>query len=230
MVSRILDQSRSPPGTSYQVANRGLSKSAAGQSQRDGVLHSELDLEADADLVEALQRGDGGAAGRLYDRYAASVHGMVYRLLGREADLEDLVQDVFVHALFSIRKLREPAALKGWLLGIATGKARSYIRRRWRQRWLRFLPQEELHEFAVDSDPHLELVDEVYRVLDQLPAEERIAFVLRRIEGLSLHEAAQTSGMSLSTFKRRLARAESRFEARARLRPELVKWFDRGPS
>jgi DNA-directed RNA polymerase specialized sigma24 family protein len=54
--------------------------------------------------------------------------------------------------------------------------------------------------------------------------------VLRRIEGLSLHEAAQTSGMSLSTFKRRLARAESRFEARARLRPELVKWFDRGPS
>ncbi|MEO8181849.1 MAG: RNA polymerase sigma factor [Deltaproteobacteria bacterium] len=212
------------------MASRGLSKSAASQSRRAGVVHSEMALETDADLVEALQRGDAGAAGRVYDRYVASVHGMVYRLLGRESDLEDLVQDIFVYALLSIKKLREPAALKGWLLGIATGKARSYIRRRWRQRWLRFLPQEELHEFPEDSDPHLELLNEVYSVLDQLPAEERIAWVLRRIEGLSLQEAAKTSGMSLSTFKRRLARAESRFDARARLRPELVRWLHRGPS
>ena len=201
-------------------------------AKRDGrrEVWAEPGLESDADLVEALQRGDGAAPGRLYDRYAASVHGMVYRLLGRESELEDLVQDIFLYALFSIKKLREPSALKGWLLGIAAGKARSHIRRRWRQRWLRFLPQEELCEFPADSDPHLELLEEVYSVLDQLPPEERIALVLRRIEGLSLHEAAQTSGMSLSTFKRRLARAESRFEARAKLRPELVRWLDRGPS
>jgi len=194
------------------------------------MIHSEAALETDAELVEALQRGDGAAAGRLYDRYAARVHRMMYRLLGRESDLEDLVQDIFVYALLSIKKLREPAALKGWLLGVATGKARSYIRWRWRQRWLHFLPQEELHEFPVDSDPHLELLGEVYSVLELLPAEERIAWVLRRIEGLSLQEAANTSGVSLSTFKRRLARAESRFDARARLRPELVRWLDREQS
>jgi RNA polymerase sigma-70 factor (ECF subfamily) len=173
--------------------------------------------------VLALKRGDTGAAGRLYDRHSAGVQGMVYRLLGREAELDDIVQEVFIYALNSIDKLREPAALKSWLLGIAVGKVRSHLRWRFRRRWLSFLPHDEIPEPAVDqSEPDADLVSNVHSVLDDLPNEERIALVLHRIEGLSLQDAALASGMSLSTLKRRLAKGEARFMARAKQHPGLI--------
>src|SRR5690348_1397683 len=92
--------------------------------------------ESDALLAGALGDGDLDAAGRLYDRYAPNVRGMVHRLLGPDTELEDVVQDVFLTAIASIDKLREPALLKSWLLGIAVGKARDNLRLRWRRRWL----------------------------------------------------------------------------------------------
>jgi RNA polymerase sigma-70 factor (ECF subfamily) len=211
------------------MATSGLSKPDAGRARRRAEVHPQTTTETDAELVLALKRGDTGAAGRLYDRHAASVHGMVHRLLGREAELDDIVQEVFIYALCSIDKLREPGALKSWLLGIAVGKVRTHLRNRWRRRWLRFLPQHELPEPSVPVyDPHAELVSEVCGILDLLPAEERIALVVHRVEGLSIHEAAKACGMSLSTFKRRFARGEERFMARAKLRPALQAWLAHG--
>lgn len=207
----------------------GLSKPNAGELRRSGQVRSEPALETDAELVNALKQGDGDAAGRLYDRHVASVHGLVYRLLGRTAELEDIVQEVFIYALSSIDKLRDPTVLRSWLLGIATGKVRAHVRKAWRRRWLSFLPQEELAELPLeDAEPHAELLREAYAILDQLPPDERIALLLCRVEGLPIHEAAQTSGMSLSTFKRRLARGESRFLTRAGQRPSLSQWLGGG--
>ena len=95
-------------------------------------------VEDDAALVAAFRGGDLGAAGRLYDRHVDAVYGLVFRLLGPEGEMDDLVQEVFTDALSSIHKLREPAALKGWLMSIAVGRVRSYIRWRRRKRWLTF--------------------------------------------------------------------------------------------
>ena len=81
-------------------------------------------LETDAELAQRLASDDLEAAARLYDRYASNVQGMVRRLLGPDLELDDVVQDVFVTAISSIHKLRQPAFLKSWLLGIAVGKAR----------------------------------------------------------------------------------------------------------
>jgi RNA polymerase sigma-70 factor (ECF subfamily) len=213
------------------MATSGLSRPDAGQAGRWGGVHPEPAGESDEELVAALERGDGTAAGRLYDRYAKSVTGMVYRLLGREAELEDIVQEVFIYALYSIDKLREPAALKSWLLGIAVGKVRSHLRWRWRRRWLSFLPQHQLPEPEVPlTDPHAELVSEVCSILDQMPDDERIALVVHRIEGLPLHEAAAACGMSISTFKRRFAKGEQRFLACAKRHPGLAGWLHGGAS
>ena len=213
------------------MAKSGLSQPDAGPARRLGEVHPETAAETDMQLVEALKTGDTGAAGRLYDRYAASVTGMVYRLIGREGELEDIVQEVFIYALYSIDKLREPAALKSWLLGIAVGKVRSHLRNRWRKRWLRFLPHDELPEPSVPVyDEQAALVSQVCGILDLLPAEERIALVVHRMEGLTLHDAAKACGMSISTFKRRFARGEERFIARARKTPELASWWQGGAS
>ncbi len=181
--------------------------------------------ESDVMLVAALCGQDLAAAGRLYDRYAANVRGMVHRMLGPDAELDDVVQDVFVAAITSISKLREPSLLKSWLLGIAVGKVRDHLRTRWRRRWLSFLPTEELPERAVPStESQVDIVQEVCSILDRLPPEERIALLLHRLEGLSLDEAAKTCNMSVSTFKRRVARAEAKFILRAKYHPALAEW------
>jgi RNA polymerase sigma-70 factor (ECF subfamily) len=156
---------------------------------------------------------------------------MVHRLLGPDAELDDVVQDVFVTAISSVDKLREPALLKSWLLGIAVGKARGNLRARWRRRWLSFLPTDELPDRPEPArDVYADVAQEVGAVLDTLRAEERIALLLCRLEGLSLEEGARASEMSVSTFKRRLARGQARFMASAKRRPALAEWLDRSVS
>ena len=127
-------------------------------------------VEDDAALVAAFRGGDLGAAGRLYDRHVDAVYGLVFRLLGPEGEMDDLVQEVFTDALSSIHKLREPAALKGWLMSIAVGRVRSYIRWRRRKRWLTFLPTDELPEQAHTQDETTsEVVREVCTILQSPP-------------------------------------------------------------
>lgn len=180
----------------------------------------------DASLVEGLRARDLGAAAQLYDRYASNVRGMCHRLLGADNELDDIVQDVFLAAITSIHRLREPSLLKSWLLGIAVGKVRDGLRARWRRRWLSFHPHDELPEQPVaESDTSTELVREIKALLDQLPPEERLALLLHRLEGLSLEEAAQTSNMTVSTYKRRLTRAETKFMKWAERRPALAQWL-----
>lgn len=182
--------------------------------------------ESDAQLALAVRDQDLAAAGRLYDRYARNVRAMVLRLLGPDAEADDVVQEVFVAAIISIHRLREPAALRSWLLGIAVGKVRDNLRSRWRRRWLSFHPTDELPERPAPSlEAHADVAQEVAALLDQLPPEERIALILHRLEGMSLEEASSTTGMSVSTFKRRLARAEAKFMLRAGRRPALSDWL-----
>jgi RNA polymerase sigma-70 factor, ECF subfamily len=181
----------------------------------------------DAELAGRLALQELDAASLLYDRYVNNVRGMVHRLLGPDLELDDVVQDVFVTAISCINKLREPALLKSWLLGIAVGKARGHLRARWRRRWLSFLPTEELPECpAPEGDGCFELAQEVGELLDSLRPEERIALLLCRVEGLSLEEGARACEMSLSTFKRRLTRGQERFVSGAGRRPTLSLWLE----
>lgn len=185
-----------------------------------------LSRETDARLARALGSERFAAATRLYARYAPNVRRTVGRMLGSDAELEDVVQDVFVTAITNIGQLRDPALLKSWLLGIAVGKARDNLRARWRRRWLRFYPNEELPDHPVPwQESQADLAREVTHILDQLPPEERAALLLHRAAGLSLDAAAQTCSTSVSTFKRRLARGEAKFIRRAQRRPTLQDWL-----
>ncbi|WP_437972172.1 RNA polymerase sigma factor [Sorangium sp. So ce260] len=184
----------------------------------------------DAELVQAFLRGDPGARDALYERHADHVHRVLYRILGFDRDLADLHHDVFVRALRSIAKIEDPRSLKGWLTMIAVHVAKSSITRRRRQRWLWFLPGDELPEVA-SSGPSGEVLDAMratYAALEALPAEERIAFALRFIDDMELTEVAEACTTSLATVKRRLARAVARFEAEARRHPALEPWIEGG--
>jgi RNA polymerase sigma-70 factor (ECF subfamily) len=184
----------------------------------------------DSEIVLALLDGHPSAKIELVDRYVDLVERILARILGHDADLEDLAHEVFARALRAIGTLQDPGALKAWLTGIAVVTARECIRGRARGRWLRFFASDELPEVETDGPDHesREALRVTYAVLDRLGAEDRIVFVLRHVEGLELVDVAGASGTSLNTVKRRLARAERRFLALAEHEPALKPWLQGG--
>jgi RNA polymerase sigma-70 factor (ECF subfamily) len=183
----------------------------------------------DAALVSAMLAGRTDATATFYSRYVKMVHGLCFRLMGPDAELDDVVHDVFIRAFESLARLRDPSALRSWLYGIAVHAVRIRFQKRRRQRWLRFMAPEDVPEPWSFPDAELsEAMREVYTILRDMDADERLALVLHRVEGMPLEDAAVAADMSLSTFRRRLARAESKFFARAGSKPALAQWLSRG--
>jgi RNA polymerase sigma-70 factor (ECF subfamily) len=175
----------------------------------------------DAALVVAARAGEGWAQEALYQRYARMVIGLSQRILAGRDDADDLAQDAFVYAFTRLDSLQNPQAFQAWLRSIVARTASKRLRR---QRLLvrlgirRNEPIDPDTVVAPSTPPDLASeIRGVYGLLDRLPAEERVALVLRRVEGLDLGEIAEQMKLSLATVKRRIAAAEGRLErAKAR--------------
>ncbi len=191
-----------------------------------GVVRS-LPFEGDeTELLAAMASGRLDARAAFYDRHVQAIHALVFRLMGPDGEIDDVVHDVFVRALESLPRLREPAALRSWLFGIAVRAVGIRFQKRSRQRWLRFMAPEEVPEVAFLPSMELgEAMRDVYAILRGMDPDERIALVLHRVEGMSLEDAARAAHTSLATFRRRLARGEAKFFARAKSRPALEGWL-----
>jgi RNA polymerase sigma-70 factor (ECF subfamily) len=212
------------------VANGALRQRTASSSKGDPLKaqSSSLKFQApapnedpaalNAAFVEALRRGDPGAREELVERFLPLVERLVAGALGVDADLVDVVQDVFVRVLEGVHKLKDPSALQSWIASLAVFTARGRIRRQRRWRWIRFIAPEALPEVPVrpaDADARM-AVRATYKALETLPTEERMAFSLRFIAEMELTEVAAACRVSLATIKRRLTRAETHFLAAAR--------------
>jgi len=191
--------------------------------------HSELPApESDELLVLSLRAGHPDAGTQLFDRYAPHVRRVLVRVMGPDSEILDLVHDVFVTALESVKRLVDPRALRAWLTQIAVFTARARIRRRVRGRILSFLPFSELPESeqAPTDFEASQAMQAVYRVLSGLDTDQRIAFALRFVAGMELTEVAASCGVSLATIKRRLSRAQASFASAAQHEPALAEWLD----
>lgn len=145
----------------------------------------------------------------IFQCYSAYVAVIAFRILGRDDEVDDVVQDVFLDAWQGIQRLRDPSAVKGWLATVAVRCAS----RRLRQRRLKaFLGLREMPSYQnlvapnANQEQHL-LLRKVYAILDRLPVRERLAWILRHVEGEDLKEVARLCGCSLATAKRRIAAA-----------------------
>jgi RNA polymerase sigma-70 factor, ECF subfamily len=189
-----------------------------------------LGSATEAELAQALRAGAPGAAREVFERHAERVQSILVRVLGLDAEVPDLVHEVFVQALAGARRLREDQPLGPWLAGIAVFTARKCIRRRTRRRWLQFLPSEEVPEVSAVHVPEeaRAALRATYAVLEHLPEVERVAFALRHFAGMELTEVAASLGVSLATAKRKLSRAQARFTSLARAHPELEDWLEGG--
>jgi RNA polymerase sigma-70 factor (ECF subfamily) len=170
---------------------------------------------SDAALVVAARAGEAWATEALFRRHAPMINGLALRLMGRDADVDDLVQESFAQALGGLGRLQDPQAFASWLASILVRTAAKTIRRR------RLLAKFGLgrHALAIDPDSliapsappdHAAELRRIYALLESLPASVRVPLVLRRIEGFSNEEIAATLRCSIATVKRRVAEADAR--------------------
>jgi RNA polymerase sigma-70 factor, ECF subfamily len=169
---------------------------------------------SDEELVRRALAGERWGREMLYRRHASSLLAMTVRLLANRGEAEEIVQDTFVTAFEQLGTLREPGAVRGWLGQIAV----NLVRRRFRRgRLMRFLgldrgaddaTLEALADPGISSDQRAELAL-VDRLLRGMKPALRLAWMLRRVDGLELGEVASLCDCSLATVKRRIARADA---------------------
>jgi RNA polymerase sigma-70 factor (ECF subfamily) len=151
---------------------------------------------ADAAVVEAAQRGDSTAFGRLYASYARLVHGVLISRVSH-ADAEDLLQDVFVQALEHLPTLRDPAAFGSWIAAIARNRAIDHLRRH--------PPTTELPPDLPAGASHAEAF-ELLAMIRTLSEAYRETLVLRLVEGLTGPEIAACTGLTPGSVRVNLHR------------------------
>ena len=171
----------------------------------------------------------------LTTRHEQRVYSLAMRMLRQEQDAEDVTQQTFLSALENLGGFRGEASFSTWLLRIASHAALKVIRKR---KGLETVSLEEATEASEHSDsvPHPEFIAdwrqspeqlvqkrEVQRLLDEalarLDEKHRLVFLLRDVEGLSIHETAEALDLSEANVKVRLLRA--RLQLRERLKQTL---------
>jgi len=146
----------------------------------------------------------------LFGNYSAYVARVASRLLGSgDAELDDVVQDVFWLASQRIAKIRDQVQARGWLATVTIRVVRRrLLRRRFRALFHASPGSADVPARGATAEEHA-VLGRLYEVLDGLPTQQRLAWSLRYLEGEPLDAVAAACGCSLATAKRRLAAAKN---------------------
>ena len=145
-----------------------------------------------------------------FEQVVAEHQARIARLVGRfvdnRAEVEDVVQEVFLAALRNLHRFRGESRIGTWLASIAVNRCRSLHRRRAVRR--RLLPWLAVPVKCEDKTAHVsETSEEVRRAVDRLPAKFREPIVLRYFEGMPIADIAEVLGLAVNTVDVRLSRA-----------------------
>lgn len=169
----------------------------------------------DEDLLQHALDGHEAAFRQLIDKYMEDVSRTATGMLGASAEVDDVVQEVFIRLHGSLATFRGDASLKTYLIRVTINRCLDILRKRKRRRWL--LPWQELDDIqpvAEDAtDAHMESSDRnraLRAAIDRLPENQRSVVVLRWIEELSTEETAAVLGIPYGTVLSRLKRALDR--------------------
>ncbi len=184
--------------------------------------------ELDLALARRAAGGDRSAQRELFHAQRSSVHHTLFRILGSNRDLEDLIQDAFLEIFRALPSFRGDSTLSRWCQTIATRTAYLTISRRKPVSIDIALVQDEL---AGDADTRRqaqlrEIARRLYIALDRIEAKQRIAFALAVIDGLSLAEVAQLTESTVVAVKTRVWRARRDLMKRASRDAVLAQYVD----
>jgi len=172
-------------------------------------------------LVRRAQKGDKVAFETLVQRHQHRVFAVARGILKRQEDVEDIAQQVFVKAYFSLKRFDQRAAFSTWLYKITVNECWDVLRKR-KARPLVYeadfseeqskqysAPEREASK-APDTSDRMALREQLERMLGQLDKRDRAMLVLKEVEGFSVEEIAESMGLNANTVKVRLFRARRR--------------------
>jgi len=183
----------------------------------------------DRELVRRAQREDKLAFEELIRRHQHRVFAVAGGILKRREDVEDIAQQVFVKAYFSLKRFDQRAAFSTWLYKITVNECWDMLRKR-KVRPLVFeadLSEEQARQVISsagkskdepDISDRLETRQRVERLLDGLDERDRLMLILKEVEGFSIEEIAEVLDLNANTVKVRLFRARRRVISQAKAR------------
>ena len=187
-----------------------------------------MSRDKDLALAQRAADGDRSAQRELFHQLKNAVHHTLFRILGANRDIEDLIQDAFLEIFRALPSFRGDSTLTRWCQTIATRTAYLAMSRRKPPAVDLDLVEDEI----VDRDPDAHRVTQarqaarrLYAALDRIDAKQRIAFALAVIDGLPLAEVAQLTDASLVAVKTRVWRARRDLMKRAQKDPVLASYL-----
>ena len=172
-------------------------------------------------LVRRAQAGDEAAFREIVERYQSKVFSIIHGIVRQRNDVEDIAQQVFTKVYFSIRNFDFRSSLITWIYKITVNECFDYLRKK-KVRKLVYesdLSEDEVRrventEPSVDRQPradeNLARRDYVLKLLTRVSEEERMLLMLKEVEGHSVEELAQMTGMNENTIKVKLFRARQK--------------------
>lgn len=188
---------------------------------------AETRMDPDAALIARAQRGDTAAFRQLFLRHREQVSRIVFRMIGPSADVEDVVQEVFLNVYRSLPSFRGDAKFSTWLYRLATNVTRMHLRRgRSRPRFADVEVPEAPRESRPPDGPdeqieRAERVRALYRLLEGLSEKKREVLILHDLEGVPAKEIAELSGIPVLTVRTRLFYARKELYAALADEPSL---------
>jgi RNA polymerase sigma-70 factor (ECF subfamily) len=158
-------------------------------------------------------------------RLHALARNLVWKLLGPDPELEDVVQEACARIIQGLPQLRSLQHFEGWATRVTVNTVHEELRRRRIRRCVSFVPDPGQELVAWDDPQSHRAARAVSGVLDRLSESERTLLQLRWFEDATVDDIARRDGCSLRTVRRRMQRALRRFETLAARKPELASWL-----
>ncbi|MEO7731961.1 MAG: RNA polymerase sigma factor [Kofleriaceae bacterium] len=183
-------------------------------------------------LVDRCLTGEPAATRELFRRHKHRVHASLFRVLGSNRDMDDLLQEAFLQVFQSLRGWRAEASLSTWVDRVAVRCAYRYLSQRSRRIVTDVLEDDDvvaLTATAAGPGARRQLARDgvlrLYAVLDELSPAARLAFTLHELDGRPLAETAALVGSTVTATKLRVWRARKRIEAAAAADPVLSEFL-----
>lgn len=175
----------------------------------------------EAALIRRVQARDELAFREIVERYQSKVFSIIYGILRNHNDAEDIAQQVFSKIYFSVRNFDFRSSLLTWIYKITVNECYDYLRKK-RVRKLvyesdfsaedaqRMETSEPAVDAAVPTDKRLAQRDLVMKLLSKVSKQDRTLILLKEVEGHSVEELAQMTGLNENTIKVKLFRTRQK--------------------
>jgi RNA polymerase sigma-70 factor (ECF subfamily) len=175
----------------------------------------------EAELVRRCQDGDEAAFRQIVERHQSKVFSIIYGILRNRNDAEDIAQQVFAKIYFSIKGFDFRSSLITWVYKITVNECYDYLRK---QKVRKLVYESDLAEddartmenspVAVEKRPaidkRMERRDYLMKLLSKVSEEERSLLIHKEVEGLTVEELAEMTGLNENTIKVKLFRARQK--------------------